>query len=93
MAIDFPSSPTNGQVYGNYTYSTAKGAWTATAQSPLKAVVGDVAPSSPTNGTLWLNSTDGYMYVYYTDGTSNQWIQTGGPAYANESGYRYVTTV
>ena len=90
MALDFPASPTNGQVFGNYTYNSTKGAWTATAQSPLFAVVGDVKPSSPANGQLWYNSTDGYMYMYYTDGTSNQWVQTGGPAFTNETGYRYV---
>lgn len=29
MALDFPSSPTNGQVYGNYYYNSARGAWNA----------------------------------------------------------------
>lgn len=90
MAIDFPSSPTNGQVFGNYTYNSTKGAWTVTPQTQLKAAVGDVKPSTPSNGDLWYNSTDGYMYMYYTDGTSNQWVQVGGPAYSNETGYRYV---
>ena len=27
MALDFPSSPTNGQVYGNYYYDATVGAW------------------------------------------------------------------
>lgn len=27
MALDFPSSPTNGQAYGNYIYSSVTGAW------------------------------------------------------------------
>lgn len=90
MAIDFPSSPTNGQVFGNYTYNSTKGAWTVTPQTQLKTAVGDVKPSTPSNGDLWYNSTDGYMYMYYTDGTSNQWVQVGGPAYSNETGYRYV---
>ena len=90
MALDFPNSPTNGQVFGNYTYNSTKGAWTVTPQTQLKAAVGDVKPSTPSNGDLWYNSTDGYMYMYYTDGTSNQWVQVGGPAYSNETGYRYV---
>lgn len=29
MPLDFPSSPTNGQVYGNYYYNSARGAWNA----------------------------------------------------------------
>ena len=30
MALDFPTNPTDGQVYGNYYYSATKGAWRST---------------------------------------------------------------
>jgi len=30
MALDFPSNPTDGQVYGNFYYSASKGAWRST---------------------------------------------------------------
>lgn len=30
MALDFPSSPTNGQVYGTYTYDSVVGVWRTT---------------------------------------------------------------
>ena len=33
------------------------------------------APTSPINGDLWWNSETGVRYVFYTDGTSNQWVQ------------------
>lgn len=35
----------------------------------------DTAPASPINGDLWLNTTNGRIYVYYYDGDSGQWIQ------------------
>jgi len=38
--------------------------------------VSDTAPSSPSAGDLWWHSTNLKLYVYYTDGSSNQWVQT-----------------
>ena len=41
----------------------------------------DTAPSSPSAGDLWFNSTELVLYVYYNDGDSSQWVQsnpTGG---------------
>ena len=37
--------------------------------------VGDSAPSSPTSGAIWFNSTSGILYVYYTDTDGSQWVQ------------------
>lgn len=34
MALDFPSSPTNGQVFNNYIYNSSIGAWKATSSAP-----------------------------------------------------------
>ena len=40
------------------------------------------APSSPTVGSMWWDSTGGQMYIWYDDGTSAQWAtvvnQAGG---------------
>lgn len=44
MALDFPSSPTNGQVYGNYYYNSARGAW--------NALLPAATPNFFTNATL-----------------------------------------
>lgn len=44
------------------------------------ATVGDNPPSSPTVGQQWFDSSDGSLYIYYNDGTSNQWVATSGPA-------------
>ena len=42
--------------------------------------VSDSAPSSPSNGDLWFKSDVGELYVYYTDGSSNQWVEASGGA-------------
>ena len=39
--------------------------------------VSDAAPSSATANDLWLNSTNMKLFVYYSDGTSSQWVEIG----------------
>jgi hypothetical protein len=75
MALDFPSSPTNGQAYNGYVYSTAIGAWQAkpSAQSPF--YTGDTPPGNPVVGDSWFNTNDGTMYVYFNDGNTSQWVE------------------
>ena len=34
--------------------------------------VSQTAPSTPTEGTIWFNSSNGTLYVYINDGDSNQ---------------------
>mgnify|MGYP000665672486 CR=1 FL=1 len=74
-AMDFPASPTDGQVYENYVWSAATGAWLSRGVTQTTAVTSDVAPSNPKAGDMWYNSTDGVMYLYYYDGNSSQWVQ------------------
>ena len=40
--------------------------------------VSDNAPSSPSAGDLWFDSTDGSLNVYYTDVDSSQWVEVSG---------------
>ena len=40
--------------------------------------VSESAPGSPSNGDLWWDSDVGELYIYYTDGDSNQWVETSG---------------
>ena len=47
--------------------------------------VSDTAPSSPSSGDLWFNSTSLKTFVYYSDGSSSQWLPSNpvglrGPA-------------
>lgn len=58
MALDFPSSPVNGQVYDNFVYNSAKGTWKSlssgaspsllTSPTITNAVITATAPNSTT---------------------------------------------
>jgi hypothetical protein len=55
--------------------------------------VTDNPPANPTNGSLWFNSSNGGIYIYYTDGDSNQWVQPFVPAGAGGSGGDYTLPI
>ena len=91
MATDFPNSPANGATHtfgGNtYTYNSTIGAWTGPAAGSggggASVTVSETAPSSPAEGDLWFDPSVLKTFVYYNDGTANQWVQnnpTGGGA-------------
>ena len=46
--------------------------------------VDETAPSSPSLGDLWFDSSDGRTYVYYEDINSSQWIEIGN-AFTNNT--------
>lgn len=48
---------------------------TLTIDAVIKVPVQTTAPSSPVNGSLWWNSFLGRLFIYYTDGDSNQWVE------------------
>jgi hypothetical protein len=48
-------------------------------------VVGTAAPDTPAEGDLWWDSDNGKLYVYYEDGTSEQWVDAAGPSVAVQS--------
>lgn len=41
----------------------------------LSAVVSSSAPTLPSSGDVWFDSTDGSLYTYYEDVDSSQWIE------------------
>ena len=83
MALDFPSSPTNNQVYENYIYNSTSGAWQKLPGNTFATTaISDTPPVSPANGDLWWNSADGKFYIYYSDGSSAQWVSAALPAVA-----------
>ena len=75
MAIQFPASPTNGQVYQGYYYDSNISAWKASPVSAGPVAIADVAPTGAIHGDMWYNSFDGSSYVYVNDGTSSQWVE------------------
>lgn len=75
MALNFPSSPTNGQQYQNWIYDSAKGAWEAKPLEAMAATPSPTAPLAPQSGDMWYNTNDGGVYLYYNDGNTSQWVQ------------------
>lgn len=80
-ALNFPSSPADGDTFDNYIYDGTKAVWRIQPNIPgisSTFKVSATAPASPKNGEIWLNSTDGNTYIYYVDTDSAQWIEIGG---------------
>jgi hypothetical protein len=45
-----------------------------TTDDAARAAVSTTPPSNPSQGELWWDDVDGNLYIYYEDGTSNQWV-------------------
>jgi hypothetical protein len=81
MAINFPTSPTNGQVYTyagrQWVYSTANGTWGAAyAATPIFFSQAS-APSGAKEGDEWYDESTGIFYRYIYDGDTYQWVEIG----------------
>ena len=85
-----PTAPT--ATSGTNTTQIATTAFVQAAISGLgggggaSVTVSGTAPSSPSAGDLWFDDTDLVLYVYYNDGTSNQWVQTNPSGAGGSSG-------
>ena len=75
MALDFPSNPINGQVYGSYVYNLAKAVWQSTEESAPVAVTSPTKPATANPGDIWVNTSTGIAFVYYNDGNTSQWME------------------
>jgi len=75
MALDFPASPADGQVFGSYVWSATKGAWQSREESAAVAITSPTKPLTANNGDLWYNTARGVTYIYYDDGSSSQWVE------------------
>ena len=49
---------------------------TNSAAAATSIYTGTTAPGSPINGTLWWNSEEGKLKVYYTDANTSQWVDS-----------------
>lgn len=78
MALNFPASPQDGDIYLNYAWDATKGYWKKI--SGPYYTISDVEPVSPFNGDIWFDSANGVFFFYYVDGDSGQWIEIGGAA-------------
>ena len=75
MALDFPSTPVDGQLFGAYIWSASKGVWQSREESATVAITSPTKPLTANNGDIWYNTERGISYVYYDDGTSSQWVE------------------
>jgi hypothetical protein len=85
---DLPSAAENHGMFA-HVHSTGKayyahaGAWIELANADdivqggggASVDVSATAPAEPSSGNLWLNTTNGKLYIYINDGDSSQWIQ------------------
>ena len=61
--------------------------WTAQSGGGGASVtVSDTAPGSPSSGDLWWSSASLTPYIYYADGSSNQWVEFANPDSGTISG-------
>jgi len=83
MAINFPNSPSNGDTHtaAGQTFTYDGTVWNPQSGTPVST--GTSAPSSPSPGDLWFDTSSGTLYFYYADGSSNQWVGVSGPAGAD----------
>ena len=79
-ALDFPAAPSDGDIYNNYVYDATRGVWNVYAQGLIaRYTVSSTKPINATNGDAWFDTTEGITYVYYDDGDTAQWVETGNP--------------
>ena len=75
--IDFPASPTLNQLFtasNGAVYSWNGTVWVPVGVAGSSIALSDTPPASPTAGLLWWNSTYGQLFIWYDDGTSQQWV-------------------
>lgn len=75
MAIDFPASPTDGQIYQGYRWSLSKGAWLSSNPAAGSVITSATTPTGASAGDMWFNTVDGTLFIYYNDGISTNWVE------------------
>jgi peroxiredoxin len=80
MPLNFPNSPTDGQIYtdsttGNrYSWDNTRQIWKWTPNT-VSTSVSSLPPGSPAQGTLWWNTELGRLFIYYVDEDTGQWVE------------------
>jgi hypothetical protein len=79
MAASFPPNPSVGQIYtsNGRTWKWQGTQWTAQAvTTPTSApvYVSVSPPPRPIQGSLWYDSNNSYLNIWYTDLNGGQWI-------------------
>lgn len=100
MAFDFPSSPNLGDQYtsGGVTYEWNGYAWDSVGGGGSgvgNALVptDDLPPIAPLDGQLWWKSNSGAFYIWYDDGSSQQWVQVSASPLMIDENYTRKTAL
>lgn len=79
-AINFPNNPVDGQYFAVeniiYKYDLETNSWTPISMDTgayVRLFFG-VTPPPPASNNMWWNTETGELYVFYQDGSSNQWV-------------------
>jgi len=79
MSINFPNTPSTNDTYvvDNISYVFDGTKWVARGFDDRESTVAisETAPT-PAVGSLWWNSIEGNLYIYYEDNDSSQWVPT-----------------
>jgi len=91
-AIDFPASPTDGQLFSApngviYQWSAVFTAWLALGGANSGAYVGSTPPTSPYVGQFWWSNETGALFIYYNDGNTSQWVPANPAAQRSLDSY------
>ena len=73
-------APTDGQAL---VWDNTNSKWVPGASAGSSIDVSDIAPSSPSDGDLWFDSSELKTFIYYNDGTSSQWVEAAGNVASN----------
>jgi len=90
--LDFPASPTNGQLFTGsngiiYQWNSAGGLWLNYGIGQNNAIIGTTPPANPVTGQLWWSPDLGQLFIYYTDPNTSQWVAAAPSATAPGSGF------
>ena len=69
-----PRAPTPSPGDADTSIATTGFVAAALAKAGTAITMSDTPPASPTNGSLWWESDSGEMFIWYDDGTSQQWV-------------------
>jgi len=86
------SAPTDGQAL---VWNNAASEWrpgTVATSGGTSVTVSETAPSSPSIGDLWFDPSVLKTFVYYNDGTANQWVQSNSTSGGSGGGSSVSTS-
>ena len=74
-----PANPYSGQVIYETDTNNIR-FWSGSAwESNKGGIISSSAPTGAAAGDIWYDSDDGRAYIYYDDGSSQQWVEFGAP--------------